>query len=74
MKLFCAIIRIWSLSRSPSAFKRGDYKGQRYGQAFFNHFNLHKMNGSHRRHFDIIYNMEDDRARNEIALYIDTEN
>ena len=56
------------------AFKRGDYKGQRYGQAFFNHFKLHKMNGSQRHHFDIIYNMEDDRARNEIALYIDTEN
>jgi len=56
------------------AFKRGDYKGQRYGQAFFNHFNLHKMNGQDRDAFDRIYNMDSDRARNEIACYIDTDN
>ena len=26
------------------ALKRGDYANQRLGQAFYNHFNLHKCN------------------------------
>jgi hypothetical protein len=33
----------WAYLKFQKAFKAGAFSGQRYGQAFYHHFNLHKL-------------------------------
>ena len=50
--------RLWADNR---------YKGCRYGQAFFNHFDLHKMsNPDDKFALDRLYEMDGERAKAEI--------
>lgn len=49
-------------------FNNGLYQHQRLGQAFFNHFNLHKMNDSY---LGNLYELDGDRARAIIASMTD---
>lgn len=55
-------------------WNNGEFAGQRFGQAFFNHFNLHKMTMASRAPFDKIYNLPDNEAKPAIAPFIDHEN
>lgn len=59
------------VSEFYAKFKNGDYAGQRLGQAFFNHFNLHKMNDNY---LENIYNVDDASARAIIAAMTDHNN
>lgn len=49
-------------------FNNGLYPHQRLGQAFFNHFKLHKMNDNH---LSNLYELDGDRARDMIASMTD---
>lgn len=49
----------------------GDYKGLRYGQAFYNHFDLHKSND---KSIERLYNANDLEAQKLIASMIDWDN
>lgn len=42
-------------------FKAGEFGNQRYGQAFFNHFNLHKMKSD--TSLNRLYQLDGDDAR-----------
>lgn len=53
-------------------FGAGHFPFQRYGQAFYNHFNLHRTHHSSEWHE--IYNADDDKARSMISKYIDWDN
>jgi hypothetical protein len=53
-------------------FRAGHFPFQRYGQAFYNHFSLHKSN--HGAEWHEIYNADDSKARSMIAKYIDGSN
>lgn len=44
--------------------KSNKYRGQRMGQAFYNHFNLHKMN--HGPEYDRLYEMDAQEAKKAI--------
>ena len=55
-------------------FNGGEFGTQRFGQAFFNYFNLHKLSEKSRAPFDAIYQMEDRWAKPAIAPYIDHNN
>ena len=49
-------------------FKAGEFGNQRYGQAFFNHFKLHKMTAD--VDLNRLYEMDGDDARLQIhALF-----
>lgn len=36
-------IERFAYQQFKNKWKKGDFKGQRYGQAFYHHFNLHKL-------------------------------
>lgn len=55
-----------------AAWKRGDYAGQRSGQAFYNHFNLHKMVQFPYLHK--LYEADGEAATDLIMEIIDWEN
>jgi deoxycytidine triphosphate deaminase len=53
----------------------GLYAGQRYGQAFYNHFNLHKCNKTYNAKLDRLYNEQSHiDAQKQIHGMIDWEN
>lgn len=49
----------------------GKYAGQRYGQAFFNHFYCHKVTGIDREALDRLYNMPSNDAKLFVKNMID---
>ena len=52
---------------------RGDYTGLRFGQAFYNHFNLHRL--TDQSGLDTLYNATDDAAAKAIIFnFIDNSN
>lgn len=59
-------------------FKRkwhnGDFPHQRLGQAFFNHFNLHKMDRTKDNTLDRLYNADNITAEKMISAMIDWSN
>jgi len=58
-----------SLNKFYMLFNHNNFKGQRLGQAFFNHFDLHKM----KRHeqFEKLYQETDSKkARNLISKLV----
>lgn len=50
-------------------FKDGEFKGQRLGQAFYNHFELHKV--SNQEQFNDLYELDDVEAVVMINLIFD---
>lgn len=52
----------------------GKYAGQRLGQAFFNHFSLHKCNKGDDPTLDRLYNADNSTAEQMIFNMIDWEN
>lgn len=52
----------------------GKYAGQRLGQAFFNHFNLHKMDRTKDNTLDRLYNADNNTAEKMISVMIDWSN
>lgn len=52
----------------------GKYAGQRLGQAFFNHFNLHKMDKTKDNTLDRLYNADHITAEKVISTMIDWDN
>lgn len=50
-------------------FKNGEFKGQRLGQAFYNHFELHKV--SNQEQFNDLYELDDVEAVVMINLIFD---
>lgn len=53
-------------------WREGKYAGQRYGQAFYNHFSLHKCN--HGPELDRLYNATDAVAKVMVLALIDPSN
>lgn len=47
--------------------KHPDFNGQRLGQAFYNHFNLHKMSSS--KALNDLYEADGDKAKALIVQY-----
>lgn len=52
----------------------GKYAGQRYGQAFYNHFNMHKHDAGNDATLDKIYEADGTAAKALIAPMIDNDN
>lgn len=52
----------------------GKYAGQRLGQAFFNHFSLHKVDKKDDPFLDRLYNADGSLAQSMISTMIDEAN
>ncbi len=54
-------IEKYAYQKFMSAYKKGDYGSQRLGQAFYNHFNLHKL--SNQDQLRNLYNKDGEVAK-----------
>lgn len=53
-------------------YKNNMFSGQRLGQAFYNHFDLHKVQ-QNRPQLDRLYNMDNEAAKTHIRRLADIE-
>lgn len=61
------------VQRFWEAWTAGDYRNQRVGQAFYNHFNMHKVSGD-KLELNKLYELDGQAARAWIANHTDPEN